>query len=81
MTDGQIEEIYAMADAALRNSQPQFQVHIFPFRMVPERMSQYRNSSWHSFWLELKPAYDAFEQHHRPPQISVRSGKYVVTVK
>jgi murein L,D-transpeptidase YafK len=49
--------------------------------MVPEKMAQYRNSSWHSFWLELKPAYDAFEQHRRPPQISVRSGKYAVIVK
>jgi murein L,D-transpeptidase YafK len=31
--------------------------------------------------LELKPAYDAFEQHRRPPKITVRSGKYVVAAK
>ena len=80
MTDGYIEEIYAMADAALRNGQRQFQVHIFPFRMSPERMSSYRSFRWYSFWLELKAGYDLFEEHRRRPKVSVREGQYLVAV-
>lgn len=77
MTDRYIEEIYVMADAALRNGQGQFKVHVFPFRMVPEKLAMHRTSTWYPFWLELKAGYDVFEQHGRPPQISVRAGKYV----
>ena len=79
MTDSYIEEIYAMADAALRNGQREFQVHVFPFRMVQEKMIPLRNSRWYSFWLELKAGYDAFEQYNRPPRVRVRNRQYVVT--
>src|SRR4030042_1777164 len=41
MTDAGIEEIYALADGALRNGQKSFKVHIFPFRMTDENMSKY----------------------------------------
>ena len=79
MTDGYIEEIYAVADAALRNGQGAFQVHAFPFRMAPDRVNQYRNSEWYSFWLELKAGYDFFEQYGRPPRVRVRNRAYLVT--
>lgn len=79
MTDGFIEEIYAMADAALRNGQSAFQVHAFPFRMEPEKLRPYQDSPWHSFWLELKVGYDAFKQNRRPPVVTVRAGRYVIT--
>ena len=61
MTNGQMEEIYAMADAALRNGQPCFQVHIFPFRMTESNMERHRNSKWYGFWTNLKRGYDYFE--------------------
>lgn len=79
MTDSFIEEIYAMADAALRNGQTAFPVHVFPFRMNSENMRRYQNSIWSSFWVDLKFGYDMFEQYRRPPAVTVRRGRYVVT--
>ena len=79
MTDSYIEEIYALADAALQNGQRDFQVHVFPFRMTSETMTRYRNSRWYSFWLELKAGYDLFEEYKRPPTVRVRDRQYLVT--
>ena len=42
MTDAGIEEIYTIADAALRQGQAFFRVHVFPFRMTTENMEQAR---------------------------------------
>ncbi|MBC8231649.1 hypothetical protein H8E77_19030 [bacterium] len=44
MTDAKIEEIYALADAALRNGQKFFRVHCFPFRMTEEKMTKHKKS-------------------------------------
>ena len=79
MTDTYMEEIYAVADAALRNGQRAFHVHVFPFRMSPEKIDQYRDSTWHAFWLELKVGYDVFEQYGRSPIVGVRNSRYVAT--
>ena len=44
MTDEKIKEIYALADAALRNGQRFFRVHIFPFRMAKENIKAHQKS-------------------------------------
>lgn len=77
MTDELIEEIYALADAALRNGQDSFQVHSFPFRMTDENMERHRNSRWYYFWTNLRVGYDLFEAAKLPPDVSVASGEYV----
>jgi murein L,D-transpeptidase YafK len=71
MTDSKIEEIYTLADAALRDGQPYFQVQIYPFRMTEENMERNRSSRWYPFWSNLKEGYDFFERENRPPQVSV----------
>lgn len=76
MTDRQIEEIYALAAAALRNGQPFFQVHIFPFRMTEENMNRFKESKWYAFWSNLKEGYDFFEREKCPPYWSVESNRY-----
>lgn len=76
MTDSKIEEIYALADAALRNGQSFFRVHVFPFRMSAQRLEQARNSKWHGFWENLKEGYDWFERSHLPPNVVVRNKAY-----
>jgi murein L,D-transpeptidase YafK len=76
MTDAKIEEIYAMADAALRNGQKYFRVHCFPFRMTAENLRRHRRSKWLPFWKNLKQGYDQFEHTSRPPNARVRRGKY-----
>jgi len=76
MTDEKIEEIYVLADAALRNGQRYFQVHSFPFRMTDENMERNRDSKWFYFWQNLRTGYDLFEAFRRPPEVSVQSGVY-----
>ncbi len=78
MTDPAIEEIYALVDAAFRNGQPFFRVHIFPFRMTQENMKKHGESEWRSFWKNLKQGYDFFEaQENVPPDVQVINSEYV----
>ena len=77
MTDARIEEIYTLADAALRNGQWYFRVHCFPFRMTDKKMAKHRDSQWYGFWGNLKEGYDWFEKTGRPPNVEVKDKKYV----
>jgi len=77
MTDSKIEEIYCLADAALRNGQKFFRVHCFPFRMTRENMKRHAKSEWLPFWQDLKTGYDWFEKRRQPPNVMVRNKKYV----
>jgi murein L,D-transpeptidase YafK len=77
MTDGRIEEIWALADAALRGGQSFFRVHVFPFRMTKERMETAQTSAWYGFWENLKEGYDLFEQRRVPPNVEGRGKTYV----
>jgi murein L,D-transpeptidase YafK len=78
MGDAAIEEIYTLAAAALAEGQPAFDVHAFPFRLDDASLMAHRDSPWHAFWSELKPAYDRFERDRKPPAISVQGGHYRV---
>lgn len=77
MTNRRIEEIYALGDAALRNGQQFFRVHVFPFRMAPANMERHRKSRWAGFWTNLKEGYDWFELEGRPPNVEVVGRRYV----
>jgi murein L,D-transpeptidase YafK len=77
MTDRSIEEIYALAAAALRNGQTFFQVHVFPFRLTAEKLFRHKESRWYGFWQNLKEGYDLFENTGRPPKVSVKNKRYV----
>lgn len=76
MGDDAIEEIYSLAAAALRGGQDAFEVHAFPFKFESANLEAEQGSEWHGFWSELKPAYDAFEQTRKPPQVRVDDGHY-----
>lgn len=78
MTDRMVEEIYTLCDAALKNGQKFFRVHSFPFRMTVDRMRKARLNQWHSFWLNLKQGYDAFEKGKVPPNVTVKNKTYVI---
>ena len=77
MTDPQIEIIYLLVEAALRAKQDEFQVHIFPFRMTPERLEKEKANEWFAFWSNLKEGYDLFERDRIPPLVGHRDRKYV----
>lgn len=76
MTDEKIEEIYTLAAAALIKGQPEFAVHVFPFRMTDKNMARHKNARWAKFWANLKDGYDIFEKHGVPPTIAVVDSKY-----
>lgn len=76
MTDPLIEEIYALANAALKGGQKYFRVHAFPFRMNSLNMDLHKHNKWHSFWLNLKDGYDFFEKNKFPPNVTVANGVY-----
>ena len=78
MTDAGIEEIYALADAALRSGQSAIPFHLFPFRPTQQNMRAHRDSRWNRLWGDLQTAYEIFEQRRLPPRISVRGGEYVI---
>lgn len=77
MTDRRMEEIYILAEAALRSSQQSFDVHIFPFRMNEAKLAGHRDSPWYDFWRNLKQGHDYFYQHRRPPEVMVDNGQYL----
>jgi len=76
MGDAGIEEIYLLAEAALKNDQSFFRVHAFPFKMTPENMERHKGSEWIEFWQNLKTGYDYFETHRMPPNVTVLDKQY-----
>lgn len=77
MTDGQVQDIYALARDSFKGGQRSFQVQAFPFKMTPENMARHRGSEHMDFWRMLKRGYDHFEVTQVPPKISVCEKKYV----
>jgi murein L,D-transpeptidase YafK len=77
MTDPFIEEIYTLVEAALRDGQPYFRVHVFPFRMTEANLERHQESEWFEFWQNLKEGHDWFERTGTPPDVKVQSRKYV----
>jgi murein L,D-transpeptidase YafK len=61
----------------MKNGQPFFRVHAFPFRMTDERMAKAASQPWEEFWKNLKEGYDRFEADRVPPEVSVEGGRYV----
>lgn len=79
MTDRAVERIYALADAALRNGQAFFRVHIFPFALEEGCLQKYRETDWFEFWRNLQTGYAWFETFGFPPEVNVHGGRYVFT--
>jgi len=81
MTNSQIEEIYLLAQAALRSGQERFAVHIYPFPLNVDNLRLYAVSPWASFWHGLKPAYDLFEKTGTVPAITVMESQYRIVAR
>jgi len=85
VTDQDIEEIYLIADNAKAGGQDFIPVHVFPFRYNSKKSLEYfktaakNNPALQSFAMQLKEAYDRFEDTHEVPVILIdRKGDYVV---
>ncbi len=77
MTDPQIDEIYAVVEAALKNGQGEVDVAIFPFRLTNEALANEAHSAWLPFWQNLKRGSDLFEATGAPPSVAVCNGQYI----
>lgn len=77
LTDGQMQEVYALAKDAFSGGQKSFQVQAFPFRMTPANMARYRSDPNIEFWKMLKEGYDRFEIARTPPKVDVCGKRYV----
>ena len=78
MGDAAIEEIYTLMEAALRKGQRHIDVHIFPFRYDSTKID-WQNSEWKTFWNDLKPGFDAFNQTKKVPTVSISNKRYRIT--
>lgn len=78
MGDSCMEELYLLAHSALANGQKKFSIHIYPFKMTTANMTKFSSSPWIGFWKNLQEGYNAFEQTHQVPVITVDNGKYII---
>ncbi len=79
LSDANMDEVYTLAEAALKGGQKFFRVNVFPFRMTDKRMDRVWKTQphWVKFWVNIKEGYDFFENAGFPPNVNVRGGKYV----
>lgn len=76
VTDESIEEIYLLVEAALRAGQLAVELHLFPFRPTPARLSRATGHPSIGFWQNLAEGYDFFERGKRPPRVFVENRRY-----
>ncbi|MBN8648158.1 MAG: murein L,D-transpeptidase [Caulobacterales bacterium] len=79
ITDRNIEEVYLLINAALKNGQDKVQFHILPFKPTKNNLIAYRYDKWAIFWNELAKIDLAFEKNFIVPKVSIKEGHYILT--
>lgn len=79
MTDGQVEEIYGLVEAALQAGQAGVPVHVFPFEMTAANLARRRNDRSAAFWGNLAEGWSRFETTGAPPTAYACGGRYGFT--
>lgn len=77
MTDPIIDEIFTMVFEAFSHGQKQISLDIYPFKMDAEHLQRYSTQPYLSFWKNMKPGYDLFEQTHVPATVAASNKGYV----
>ncbi len=84
VTDDQIEELYIITSYAKANGQDFIPVHVFPVKYNVKKSMDYLNSSTkknlqlQQFALQLREAFDKFEEKKQIPLILInKKGQYV----
>ncbi|MEO8416066.1 MAG: L,D-transpeptidase family protein [Ginsengibacter sp.] len=85
VTDDEIEEIYIIASYAKNNGEDFIPVHVFPIRYNQKKSLEYfkmitkNNPALQKFEMQLKDAFDKFEDTHQVPLVLIdRKGDYVI---
>jgi murein L,D-transpeptidase YafK len=76
ITDSNIDEVYAVVEAALKNGQMAVDVHAFPFRLTETALADMQSNPWVGFWRNLKEGHDLFERDGMPPKVGACNGTY-----
>lgn len=76
ITDANVDEVYAVVEAALAKGQDAVDVHVFPFRMTATALAAEGGNTWAPFWRNLKSGYDLFETAGTPPKVGACWGEY-----
>lgn len=74
--DDKVEEVFTLAHHAFEAGQRRCQIHLFPFRLTPEKLDRHRESPWASFWENLREGYQWFESRKIPPEVVIREKRY-----
>jgi murein L,D-transpeptidase YafK len=84
LTDDQIEELYIIASYAKANGQDFIPVHVFPVKYNVKKSMDYlttttkKNLQLQQFALQLREAFDKFEEKKQVPLVLVnKKGQYV----
>jgi murein L,D-transpeptidase YafK len=84
LTDEQIEEVYIISSYAKANGQDFIPVHVFPIKYSVKKSVEYLNTTAKKnpqllfFALQLKEAYDKFEEKKQIPVVLInKKGQYV----
>ena len=85
LTDEQIEELYIITSYAKANGQDFIPVHVFPIKYSQKKSMDYlanttrNNQALQKFAIQLKEAFDKFEEKKQVPLVMVtRKGQYVI---
>jgi murein L,D-transpeptidase YafK len=78
MTNGLIEDIYALAREAFAGGQTGIPVHSFPFRMTPDAVAKHAAHPHAAGWQPLQQAYWSFEATRRLPNVATCERRYVI---
>ncbi len=85
VTDEEIEELYIITSYAKSNGEDFIPVHVFPFRYNQKKSIEYfktiakDNPSLEKFAMELKSAFDKFEESRQLPIVLIdKKGDYVI---
>lgn len=76
LTDGVVEDVYDIVEAALEAGQPRIGVHIFPFALTAQKLAGAASGRWSDFWQELKRGHDLFLRDRLPPRTFACNGHY-----
>jgi murein L,D-transpeptidase YafK len=75
--DEQVDEVYAVVEAALKAGQPAVDVHAFPFRLTNTALAAEAGHIWAPFWRNLKAGHDLFDARRQPPRVGACRGEYL----
>lgn len=78
ISDYYMEQLWVLAEAALRAGQERIGVEIYPFRMSDANLRAHAGLRWFEFWRSLKPAHDHFVRVGRPAPVEVGVDGYRV---